>query len=212
MSVSTGAGTAEQSPPAVIPEGGRYPWPAVEMLVSGTLGLVAALVLSIEAIELAANPDAVLSCDFSAKISCGTVGESWQASLLGFPNSFFGLIAEPIVITVAVALLGWGGEVRFPRWFMVTAQAFYTLGLILAYWLFYEAYFTIGALCPWCLLVTVTTLLVWMSLTRINVLSGNLGAGVQRRLDVPLRVYKADHVLSVLVVAVLAAMVVYGYL
>ena len=213
MSVSTDPGsTAAASPPDAAHESGRYRWPAVEMLVSGALGLVAALVLSIEAIELAANPDAVLSCDFSAKISCGAVGESWQASLLGFPNSFFGLIAEPIVITVAVALLGWGGEVRFPRWFMVTAQVVYTLGLILAYWLFYEAYFTIGALCPWCLLVTVTTLLVWMSLTRINVLEGNLGAGLQRGLDTPLRVYKADLVVSVLLIAILAAMIVYGYL
>lgn len=189
-----------------------YRWPAVEMLVSGVIGLIAAFVLSVDAVELAANPDAVLSCNINTKISCGTVGTSWQASVFGFPNSFLGLIAEPVVITVATALLAWGGRVRFPRWFMVTAQAVYTIGLVLAYWLFYEAYFTIGALCPWCMTITVTTLLVWMSLTRINILEGNLGEGTRRALETPLRVYKADLVLTVLVLAVVGGMVVYGYL
>lgn len=189
-----------------------YRWPAVEMLVSGIIGLIAAFVLSVDAVELAANPDAVLSCNLSAKISCGTVGTSWQASVFGFPNSFLGLMAEPVVITVAVALLAWGGRVRFPRWFMVTAQAVYTIGLVLAYWLFYEAYFNIGALCPWCMTVTVTTLLVWMSLTRINILEGNLGARVQRALHTPVVVYKADIVVTVLVVAIIAGMVINGYL
>jgi hypothetical protein len=60
--------------------------------------------------------------------------------------------------------------------------------------------------------VTVTTLLVWMSLTRINLLEGNLGATAQRALETPVRVYKADLILTVLILAVVAAMVVNGYL
>ena len=43
------------------------------------------------------------------------------------------------------------------RWLMRAAQVGYTIGLLFAYWLFYQAYFKIGALCPWCLLITVTT-------------------------------------------------------
>ncbi len=207
-----GADSPPESPAAAGPGLQRYRWPAVEMLVSGAIGLVAAFVLSIDAVELAANPDAVFSCDLSAKISCGTVGSSWQASVFGFPNSFLGLAAEPVVITLATALLAWGGRVLFPRWFMLAAQAVYTIGLVLAYWLFYEAYFVIGALCPWCMTVTVTTLLVWMSLTRINLLEGNLGATAQRALETPVRVYKADLILTVLFLAVVAAMVVNGYL
>lgn len=76
-----------------------------EMLISSVLSLVASLVLSAEAITLASNPNAVFSCDISAKISCSVVGASWQASLLGFPNAFLGLIAEPVVITIALASL-----------------------------------------------------------------------------------------------------------
>lgn len=140
------------------------------MLISSLLGLVASLVLSVEAIALAEDPTGSLSCDLSSKISCSIVGLSWQANLLGFPNAFLGLISEPVVITLAVAALG---GVRFPRWFMLTAQAVYLIGFGFALWLFYEAYFQIGALCPWCLLITATTTLVFMSMTRINILDNN---------------------------------------
>ena len=180
------------------------------MLISAVLGLVAALVLSIEAVTLAADPNAALSCDLSEKISCTKVGLSWQANLLGFPNSFLGLIAEPVVITVAVAGLG---GVRFPRWFLNLALAVYAIGLGFAYWLFYEAYFNIGALCPWCLLVTVTTTTVFASLLRV-VLRENgfhLPERVNRRVQFGLNV-GADIWVTVLIVAGMAAMIVARYL
>ena len=169
---------------------------------------MASLVLSIEAVTLAANPAAVLSCDFSSKISCGVVAETWQAQLFGWPNSFLGLIAEPVVITVAVAALG---GVRFPRWFMLTAQAIYTLGFVFAWWLFYQSYFVIGALCPWCLLITVTTTLVFMSMSRVNILDGNFGTGIQRALT-PALSWWVDVWLSILIIAALAAAVIFRYL
>jgi len=81
-------------------------------------------------------------------------------------------MTEPVVITLAVAGLS---GVRFPRGIMVAAQAVYTVGLVFAYWLFHQAMFDIGALCPWCLLVTGATTLVWWELTRLNILHDNLG-------------------------------------
>jgi len=139
---------------------------AAEMAISGVLGLLASFVLSIEAVTLAADPLATFGCDLNSVISCSVVAQSWQAALFGFPNAFLGIAAEAVVITVAVAVLG---GVRFPRWFMLGAQAIYTLGFLFAWWLFFEAFFVIKALCPWCLLITVTTTLVWAGLTRLNV-------------------------------------------
>lgn len=141
------------------------------MLVSSIASLVASFVLSVEALTLAEDPTADLGCDINAVLSCGTVAASWQASVLGFPNAFLGLIAEPVVITIAIAGLG---GVRFPRWFMLGAQAVYTIGFGFAYWLFYEAMFDIGALCPWCLLVTVATTLVFFEMTHVNIRDNNL--------------------------------------
>jgi uncharacterized membrane protein len=187
---------------------GRYhPGAFIEMLLSSIVGLIASLVLSADAVALAANPNVDLSCNINAKISCGAVGVSWQASLLGFPNAFLGLIAEPVVITIAVAALG---GVRFPRWFMLSAQAVYFIGFAFAYWLFYEAYFVIGALCPWCLTITVTTTLVFFSMTRVNIMEGNLGERLRVKLDAPLR-YGVDTAIAVLLLAVVAAMVIVRY-
>lgn len=146
-------------------------WIFSTMLFSAVVSLIASFVLAVDAIALAANPDSDLSCNINAAISCGAVGNSWQAALFGFPNAFLGLMAETVVITIAVASLG---GVRFPRWFMFSAQIVYTLGLIFAYWLFSQSMLVIGALCPWCLLVTLSTTLVFMSLTHFNALEDNL--------------------------------------
>ena len=164
--------TTLEAPPAPYRPGPvRYRWTYVEMLVSSLLGIVASLVLSIDAIELAKDPTADLSCNINSVISCGTVGSSWQASLLGFPNAFLGLIAEPVVITIAVAALG---GVRFPRWFMNAALVVYAIGLAFAYWLFLQAYFVIGALCPSCFLISLTTATVFMSMMRVALLDNTL--------------------------------------
>ena len=141
------------------------------MLVSSVLSLVASFVLSVDALRLAEDPNAALGCNINSVISCGTVAAAWQSQVLGFPNAFLGLITEPVVITIAVAALA---GVRFPRWFMLTAQVFYTIGLVFAYWLFHQAMFEIGALCPWCLLVTLATTLVFFEMTHINIRDNNL--------------------------------------
>jgi uncharacterized membrane protein len=146
-------------------------WIYGTMLFSACLSLLASFVLSIDAVRLAANPNVSLSCNLNAVVSCGTVAQSWQAQLFGFPNAFLGLIAEPVVITIAVASLA---GVRFPRGFMFAAQVVYTLGVIFAYWLLYQAMVNIGALCPWCLLVTVSTTLVFATLTHVNIRDDNL--------------------------------------
>jgi len=182
----------------------------VTMLVASLASLVASFVLSIDALTLAEDPNANLGCNINAVISCGTVGTSWQASLLGFPNAFLGLVFEPAVITLAVASLA---GVRFPRWFMLSAQVIYTIALLFAYWLFEQAMFEIGALCPWCLLVTLATTLVFFEMTYVNVRDDNLF--LPRRAQAALTGFvrsNLDFMLMVawLLVLVLAVVLKYG--
>ena len=153
---------------------------AIEMAISGALGLLASFVLSIDALKLAADPNASLSCSINKVINCSTVALRPEAHILGpfFPNAFLGIAAESVVITIAVAMIG---GVIFPRWYMLTAQAIYTIGLAFAWYLFAVSYFVIHALCPWCLLITATTTLVWAGLTRINIREGSLDLGVGAR-------------------------------
>ncbi len=178
---------------------------ATEMLVSGAVGIYAAFVLSIDAWLLAKNPNQEFSCDISTVISCGDVARSWQASLLSFPNAFLGILFESVVLTVSLALVA---GVVFPRWYMRGVQALYTVALLFAVWLFTQSYFVIHALCPWCLLITFTTILVWAGLTRINIRDGHLptSPGVRRFVVTATYWY-----LAVAVCAVIVAMIVGRY-
>lgn len=138
----------------------------LSMLISSTLSLIASLVLSHDAVKLAANPTSKLFCDLNAVVSCGKVAKSWQANLLGFPNAFLGLMTEPVVITLAIAGLA---LVVFPRWFLRAAHLVYTAGLVFALWLLSQSFFVIKAFCPWCLLVTISTITVFSTMSRIAI-------------------------------------------
>jgi uncharacterized membrane protein len=181
----------------------------VTMLVASVASLYASFVLSVDALRLAEDPNADLGCNINAVISCGTVAGSWQSQVLGFPNAYLGLMTEPVVITLAVAGLA---GVRFPRWFMVTAQAVYTVGLLFAYWLFHQAMVEIGALCPWCLLITVATTLVFFELTYVNIRDDNLPLPdrVRRTLKAVIR-SDLDIVLVIAWILVLVLVVVLRY-
>lgn len=180
------------------------------MLVGALLSLLAAFVLSAEALQLAKNPNAQLSCSVNIVLNCATVAKHPTAELFGFPNSFLGMMAEPIVITVAIAGLA---GVAFPRRFMFFAQIGYTLGLIFAYYLFYVSFFIIQALCPWCLLVTLTTTFVFFAITRYNIREDNLylSAPASKRAKQWIKKDYDKLVLASVVVLALAAIVIkYG--
>lgn len=144
----------------------------VVMLIAAVCGFIAAFVLSVEKLELAQNPDAVLSCSVNVVLNCASVMKTPQASLFGFPNSYLGIAGFAVVIAVAVGgLLG----VKYTRAYLLTAQVFYTLGLIFAYWLFFQSVFVIQVLCPWCLVVTFVTTIIFECLLRYNLRANHLG-------------------------------------
>lgn len=193
------------------PRGFRHSrgWIFGTMLLSALFSLTAAFVLSRDAIVLAGNPDATFGCDINSVLSCSSVALSWQASVFGFPNAFLGMICEPVVITIAVASLG---GVRFPRWFMFSAQVVYLFGLAFALWLFSQSMWVIGALCPWCLVITVGTTLVFMTLLHHNILEDNLylPPAAQRRALTFVR-SGADAYLAAGIVVVIATLIVAKY-
>jgi uncharacterized membrane protein len=184
-------------------------WIFSTMLVGAALSLLAAFVLSVDSLEIAKNPNAALSCSLNAVINCASVMKHPSAELFGFPNSYLGLIAEPIVITVAVAgLVG----VRFPRAFMAVAQAFYGLGLLFAFYLFSVSAFQIGALCPWCLLVTLSTTLVFMSMLHYNIREDNLYVSEKHSAYLKKWIKSGyDRMLTATIIAVLVFIILFKY-
>lgn len=184
-------------------------WIFGSMLVGALLSLLASFVLSVDAIKLAENPDAALACSINVVVNCATVATHESASMFGFPNSFLGIMAESIVITVAIAgLMG----VVFPRKFMFVAQLGYTAGFIFALYLLYLSVFVIGALCPWCLLVTVTTTFVFFAITRYNIRENNLylPKDLQKKLE-GFVAKDYDRVLMMTIVVLIAALIIVKY-
>ena len=139
---------------------------SLEMIISGSLGLFTSFVLSIEAWQLAADSSARFGCDISSVLSCSAVAQTWQARILGFPNAFLGIFFEAVVLAISVGIFA---GVKFPRWYMLGTNLLYTIALFFAFWLFGQSYFIIQVLCPWCLLITLTTTLVFGGITRINI-------------------------------------------
>jgi hypothetical protein len=91
--------------------------------------------------------------------------QTWQAAVFGFPNMVIGLMAFPVVITVALAgLVG----IKFPRWWLIAANIGFALGVFFSYWLFFQSVYAIEVLCPWCLIVTTSTTLIFASMTHYN--------------------------------------------
>jgi len=135
------------------------------MLIAGALALWAAFTLTAEKINLLQNPDLILSCSVNIVLNCSTVMSTWQSEIFGFPNMLIGMMAYPVVITLAVAGLA---GVLFPRWFLIAANIGFLLGTIFSYWLFFSSVYVIQVLCPWCLLVTFATTLIFSSMLHYN--------------------------------------------
>ncbi len=134
---------------------------------SAVVALAAAFILSIEETHLLKNPDANLSCSFNLVLNCSTVMQTWQASVFfGIPNMFIGLMAFSVFVTVAVAVL-WGGA-QLKRWFLLALNVGTFAGAIFAYWLFFSSVYVIEVLCPWCLIVTFTSTLMLASTSYVT--------------------------------------------
>lgn len=135
------------------------------MLAFGIVGLLASFVLSVEKVHLLENPNAVLTCSINLVLNCAGVMNTWQSAVFGFPNMYIGLMGFSVVITVAV--MGLVGN-RFSRGFLRAAQVGYTLGIVFAYWLFFQSLYAIQILCPWCLIVTTSTTIIFATITTYN--------------------------------------------
>ncbi|MFZ2126230.1 MAG: vitamin K epoxide reductase family protein [Candidatus Microsaccharimonas sp.] len=135
------------------------------MLLGGIAALAASFTLTLEEFHLFKNPDAVLSCSFNLVLNCAQVMQTWQASVFGFPNMVIGLMAFAVVVTVALAGLA---GVKFPRWWLILANIGFLLGMIFSYWLFFSSVYVIEVLCPWCLIVTASTTIIFSSMLHYN--------------------------------------------
>lgn len=142
-------------------------WTYGVMLAVSALALLTSFVLSAETLALARAPHSQLSCDVNAVVSCSKVAQTWQAEFirfgeLSFPNSFFGIAAESIFVTIAIIGLA---RMKFPKWLAAASWACGLCALLYAYWLFSQSLFVIKIICPWCLVLMLCTTIQFMALS-----------------------------------------------
>jgi uncharacterized membrane protein len=135
------------------------------MLFGGIAALIAAFTLIIDKLQILADPNSVLSCSINIVLNCSKVMETAQSHVFGFPNMLIGMMAFPILITIAV--LGLSGT-KFPRWFLLSSLGALFLGFLFSYWLFFESVYVIQVLCPWCLVVTTSMTIMLASYLHFN--------------------------------------------
>lgn len=149
------------------------------LVVLGAIGFGGAFWLSYEKIESFLDPGRVASCTINIFLSCSVAMESWQGSLLGFPNPFIGLAAFPVVVTTGVVLLA---GARLPRWYHLCLLAGTVLGQLLIFFLMWTSFYVLVKLCPACMVVwTIMWPLLWFQVVHA-VQEGHLrvGEGLRR--------------------------------
>ncbi|MEV3861492.1 vitamin K epoxide reductase family protein [Streptomyces sp. NPDC050095] len=136
------------------------------LIITGAAGLLAAWVITLDKFKLLEDPGFTPGCSINPVISCGSIMKSDQASVFGFPNPMLGLVAYGIVICVGMTLLA---RATFPRWYWLTFNAGCLFGVGFVSWLQFESLYRIGALCLWCSLAWVATIIMFWYVTSSNV-------------------------------------------
>lgn len=135
------------------------------LIVTAIIGLLASLVLTYDKIHVIANPNYRPSCNINPVLSCGSVMVTEQASLLGLPNTIFGIMAFSMLLAFGFLLAG-GAKVN--RWIWVCAQIVATVGVIFMHYLFFQGVYRINAICPWCFVVWMITIPIFWYITVYN--------------------------------------------
>lgn len=132
------------------------------LLVSGALGLLASFVITNDKFDLLQatidHKKIHFSCSLNPVISCGDVMASKQANAFGFQNPIIGLATYSVVICLAVGMLA---GARYKAWFWYGLQAGGLFGVGFVSWLQYQTIYNINAICLWCCLAWVVTILIF---------------------------------------------------
>ncbi len=147
------------------------------LCIGGALGLLGAMILTIDRIRLLQDPAAKLACDLSPFVACGPVMESPAGALFGFPNPLLGIIGFSVLVTTGAVLLA---GARPARWYHLGLQVGVVLAAVFITWLQTQSLYVIGALCLWCMLIWAVTIPIVVAVTADNLATGRLGSGPVR--------------------------------
>jgi uncharacterized membrane protein len=163
------------------PAGSELRTPALLLTVTGAVGLLASLVLSVDKVQQLqdkiAGRESEFLCDISAWVSCGSVMASKQSEAFGFPNSFIGVTGFAVVLTLGVV---WLAGSQGQGWIWGGLQVGTVFGIAFVTWLQVQSIYKIGALCPYCMVVWAVMIPLFVGVTRHSLRLVAPEAGITR--------------------------------
>lgn len=132
------------------------------MLLTGVIGWLASFRLTVDDWRLLRDPAYVPPCNISPVVSCGSVMSSSQGSVFGFPNMLLGLAAFAVVAALGVAVLT-GARLHRGVWLTLNAATF--AGVVFVHWLITQSLYELNKICPYCAVVWVATIALFLYVT-----------------------------------------------
>lgn len=136
------------------------------LTIVGGLGIVASFILTYDKVQVLRDSSYDPGCNINPILSCGSVMNTEQASLLGVPNTIFGLMAFSMLLTFGVLLIS---GAKFSKHVWLAAQIMATLGVVFMHYLFFQGVFRINAICPWCFVTWIITIPTFWYITVYNI-------------------------------------------
>ncbi len=148
------------------------------LAVCGGIGLLAAFTLAIEKFKIVEDPTYIPTCSINPILSCGSVMTTDQAEAFGFPNPLLGIAGFAAVAALGCAMIA---GAQLARWLWLALQVGLTFAVIFVHWLFFQSLYEIEALCPYCMVVWVVTIVGFFYCTLCNLAHGPLPASARLR-------------------------------
>lgn len=136
--------------------------PTLVLLIAlAVIAMAASAELVLSEIQTLKQPTAHLGCDLNPLIGCSASLTTWQAHLLfGIPNA---LVGVGLFAGLAGVFLAWFGG-RVPRWLVMLIEAGLTAALALIVFFLHQSIFEFTKLCPFCFIVWMCTIVLWVQL------------------------------------------------
>lgn len=166
---------APRTPPPGIRPGAAL---AVWWILAGLIGWGVAFMIYREYIGQLTDVAPTFSCDISPLVTCGPNLLSPAGNLLGFTNAILGMVLFLGPVFAGVAALAAPGGMR--AWYWRVFAAFTLGGYLLVHVFAYRSVFEFGSLCPWCMIIWLVTIPLFVTVAGWTLRAGVWGAAPRR--------------------------------
>lgn len=139
------------------------------MTIGSVIGLIASFMQMMDKITLLKDSGTALSCNINSTLSCSTVLNSQQASVLGPPNAFISTIMFCFFLAIGLARIT---DSTISKKMRLITQSLAIFTLAFGLWFLAQSIFVIQSLCIFCIFNTFGLLLInatWLKLNYLDI-------------------------------------------